>query len=110
MINAPSRTDCILQCLLQDKSCRSVNFKKTSVKNNTGNCELLYDVDLERPELLRKDEHFDYLTLRKPIRVSKRIFLNLTSKQCLNENFIANYSSFRAPNVWNMRNKEKVLQ
>ena len=56
--------------MAQDKSCRSVNFRKCAVNNDTGNCELLYDVDSENPELLYKDEHSDYLVLLSPIRVS----------------------------------------
>ena len=58
----------------QDKLCRSVNFRKNPVNNNPGNCELLYDVvSDDHAELLYEDEHFDYIVLLQPIRVSKSI-------------------------------------
>ena len=53
-----------------DKSCRSVNFRKMSVNDGTGNCQLLNGVDSENPELLHKDEHFDYYILLQPNRAS----------------------------------------
>ena len=70
IVHAQSGVDCILQCLLQDKSCRSANFRKISVENDTGNCELLNGVDSEHAELFHEDEHFDYYVLLQPNRVS----------------------------------------
>jgi hypothetical protein len=70
-VHAQSGVDCILQCMLQDKSCRSVNFRKTcAVNNGSENCQLLHDVASENPELLHEDERFDHLTLLQPNRVS----------------------------------------
>ena len=58
-----------MQCMLQDKSCRSANFRKTS--GGTENCELLKTVySEEQPVSLKKDENFDYYILLQPDRVS----------------------------------------
>lgn len=70
IVHAQSGLDCILQCVLQDKSCRSANFRKRSVINETENCQLLYRIDSENPKFLQKDERFDYLILLQPNRVS----------------------------------------
>jgi hypothetical protein len=70
IVHVQSGVDCILQCMLQDKSCRSVNFRKMSVNDGAGNCQLLYGADSENPELLHEDEHFDYYVLLQPNRVS----------------------------------------
>ena len=59
--------------MLQDKSCRSINFKKHPVNNDTANCELLFGVESEKPELLYENENYDYYTLLHPSRVSIRI-------------------------------------
>ena len=89
-VHAQSGVDCILQCMLQDKSCRSVNFRKTcAVNNGTENCQFLHEncqflhenchencqflrqfLASENPELLHEDERFDHLTLLQPNRVS----------------------------------------
>ena len=73
IIHAQSGLDCILQCVFQDKSCRSVNFRKISFINETENCQLLYRIDSEKPQLLYKDERFDYLMLLQPERVSSNL-------------------------------------
>ena len=70
IVYAQSGLDCIQQCVLQDKSCRSVNFRKNSVANDSENCQLLYRVDSENPKFVHKDERFDYLILLQPNRVS----------------------------------------
>ncbi|CAB4001303.1 Hypothetical predicted protein, partial [Paramuricea clavata] len=66
-VHAESGVDCILQCLLQDESCRSTNFRKTFGEQE--NCELLKTVDSEEPaENLQDDENFDYYILLQPER------------------------------------------
>jgi hypothetical protein len=60
----------ITACVLEDESCRSVNFRKTSTYEGKENCEFLHAVDSENPELLYKDENFDYYILLQPKRVS----------------------------------------
>ena len=68
-ISAKSAVDCILQCMLQDDSCRSVNFRKISIHEE--NCVFLVDINSEmKPELLEKDDDYDYLVLLEPSRVS----------------------------------------
>jgi hypothetical protein len=59
-----------MQCMLQDKSCRSVNFRKTC--RGQENCELLKTVDSEEPTgSLKQDDNFDYyILLFQPDRVS----------------------------------------
>ena len=70
-VRAKSGVDCILQCLLQDKSCRSANFRKTPTCGGQENCELLKTVDSEEPAgSLKKDKNFDYYKLLQPERVS----------------------------------------
>ena len=60
-----------MQCLLQDESCRSANFRKNETCEERKNCELLHTVDSEEPdEYLKNDENFDYYVLVKPERVS----------------------------------------
>jgi hypothetical protein len=59
--NARSGQECIFQCVLQDESCRSVNFGKTSTCEE--NCEFLSAVASENPEQLHKNEQFDYYIL-----------------------------------------------
>ena len=70
-VHAKSGVDCILQCMLQDKSCRSANFRKTATCAGNENCELLKTVDSEKPGGLKEDENFDYYILLQPHRVSK---------------------------------------
>ena len=77
IIHAQSGLDCILQCVFQDKSCRSVNFRKISFINETENCQLLYRIHSEKPQLLYKDERFDYLILLQPERVSNNFSIYL---------------------------------
>ena len=70
-VHAMSGVDCIMQCLLQDKSCRSANFRKNETCEERKNCELLNTVNSEEPdEHLKNDENFDYYILVKPERVS----------------------------------------
>ena len=64
-IHARSGQECIFQCVLQDESCRSVNFGKTSTCEE--NCEFLSAVASENPEQLHKNEQFDYYILLQPI-------------------------------------------
>ena len=67
-MHAGSGVECVLLCMHKDKSCRSINFRKTS--NCERNCELLADVDTEKPDLLLKDANCDYYVLLEPSRVS----------------------------------------
>ena len=60
--------DCLLLCVRDNKYCRSINFNVTS--NSDRNCEFLKDVSTEKPELLLKDEDYDYYILLSPNRVS----------------------------------------
>ncbi len=69
-VHAESGVDCIIQCMLQDKSCRSANFRKTVTCGGNENCELLKAVDSEEPGSLKQDENFDYYILLEPDRVS----------------------------------------
>ena len=54
-------------CMTEEKSCRSVNFRKIS--NCEKNCELLEDVASETPDGLVQDEQFDHLLLLDANRV-----------------------------------------
>ncbi len=72
-VHAQSEVDCILQCLLQNKSCRSVNFRKSSANDRYENCELLNAVDSEESEFLYKNAQYDYYKLLQPNRVSASI-------------------------------------
>ena len=71
LINAThARTglECIIQCLFENKSCRSVNFHK---EKNESNCEFLRNVSSEEPaDLLFPDDRYDYFILLTPNRVS----------------------------------------
>ncbi|CAB3993826.1 Hypothetical predicted protein [Paramuricea clavata] len=68
-VHAKSGVDCILQCMLQDKSCRSANFRKTPTSGGKQNCELLKTVDSEEPPgKLENDQNFDYYKLLQPER------------------------------------------
>ena len=70
-VHAMSVVDCIMQCLLQDESCRSANFKKNQISEEENNCELLNTVNSEgRDERLKKDENFDYYILAELDRIS----------------------------------------
>ena len=76
-----------MQCMLQDESCRSANFKKTC--GGEENCELLKTVDSEEPaESLKKDDNFDYYILLQPERVS-------TVRICLYTECIKSRSNFQ---------------
>ena len=66
--HAASGVECVLLCMQDDETCRSINFGKNS--EPTKNCELLNDVDSERPNLLERDESYDYYVLLEPKRVS----------------------------------------
>ena len=48
-------------CMTEEKSCRSVNFRKMS--NSNKNCELLEDVASETPDGLVLDDQFDHFLL-----------------------------------------------
>ena len=48
-------------CMTEEKSCRSVNFRKMS--NCNKNCELLEDVASETPNRLVQDDQFDHFLL-----------------------------------------------
>ena len=70
-VHATSGVDCIVQCLLEDESCRCANFRKMKLVEKQKNCELLNTVNSEEPnERLKKDENFNYYILLKPDRVS----------------------------------------
>ena len=70
-VNAQSGLDCILHCMIQAESCRSVNFRKTTIYRGAENCELLETVDSDEPAgSLVKNESYDYLILLRPERVS----------------------------------------
>ena len=70
-VNAQSGLDCILQCMIQAESCRSVNFRKTISCRGAENCDLLEIVHSdELAGRLVKNESYDYLILLRPERVS----------------------------------------
>ena len=70
-VHAESGVDCIMQCVLQDKSCRSTNFRKTATSGGKENCELLKTVDSEEdPGSLKRNENFDYYIILSSERVS----------------------------------------
>ena len=70
-VNSQSGFDCILQCMTQAESCRSVNYRKTASCHRNENCELLETVDSDEPAgRLVKNESYDYLILLRPERVS----------------------------------------
>jgi hypothetical protein len=95
---------------------------------DSGNCQLLYDVDSENPERLYKDENFDYYKLILPNRVSIiGIFriINLYGNHLLtlnsmfwldlaiiyqewNERFIANFNTNSLQNPAFARNVKSV--
>ena len=67
--HAESGPDCMLHCMLQEKSCRSANFWKTC--GGQENRELLETVDSEESaESLKNNENFDHYILLQPERVS----------------------------------------
>jgi hypothetical protein len=67
-VHAYTGVECVLLCLNEDTSCRSINFRKTS--NSDKNCELLRDVHSEKSDLLLKDDQFDHYQLLDANRVS----------------------------------------
>ena len=68
-VQANTGMECILECVLKNELCRSINFRKNT--NYDNNCEFLKDVDSEVPkDLLLKNESFDYYILLEPKRVS----------------------------------------
>jgi hypothetical protein len=70
-VQANSGVDCIMQCVVQDKSCRSANFRKMPSGGEKENCELLKTIDSDEPTgSLKNDENFDYYVLLQPDRVS----------------------------------------
>ena len=70
-VDAKSGLDCIMQCVVQDTSCRSVNFRKTPTRGGKENCELLKTIDSEEPTgSLKRDESVEYYILLQPDRVS----------------------------------------
>ena len=73
-VHARYGVDCIVQCLLQDDSCRSVNYRKGSFNESYENCELLNAVDSDEATFLREDGQYDYYKLLKPQRVSIQAF------------------------------------
>ena len=66
--HANAGLDCIFLCVRDSKTCRSVNFLKTS--NSDRNCEFLKDISSEKPEVLVDDGRYDYYILLNPNRVS----------------------------------------
>ena len=68
--HANSGAECIQKCMLQDKSCRSVNFLKDDGTNRAKNCEFLRDVSTEKPDLLLPNNSYHYFILLNPNRVS----------------------------------------
>ena len=67
-VDASSAVECVLRCVNEDETCRSINFRKNS--NCGRNCEFLNDIASEKPDLLVQDEKFDYYVLLNPRRVS----------------------------------------
>ena len=65
---AQSAAECVMKCMVEDTSCRSVNFKKHS--NSENNCEFLQDISSEKQELFLMNASYDYLILTNPERVS----------------------------------------
>ena len=73
--------ECILMCAQEStKSCRSVNYRKNSTRQDELNCELLKTVDSEEPEeSLKENENYDYYTLETDrVRVYLRRKLKYT--------------------------------
>ena len=68
--HAHAGLDCIFLCVRDSKTCRSVNFLKTS--NSDNNCEFLKDISSEKPNLVLNDSslRYDYYILLNPNRVS----------------------------------------
>ena len=66
--HARTGLDCIIRCLFENKSCRSVNFHK---EKDESNCEFLRNVSSEEPaDFLLPDDSYDYYILLTPNRVS----------------------------------------
>ena len=65
---AQTGAECVMKCMVEDTSCRSVNFNKHSKCEK--NCEFLLDVSSEKQELLLVNASYDYLILTNPERVS----------------------------------------
>jgi hypothetical protein len=90
-VHAKSGPDCMLQCMIQVKLCRSANFRKTC--EGQKNCELLEFVDSEEPaESLKNDGNFDHYILLQPERVSTvRIFYKVSVDGNCKQKIIYNF-------------------
>ena len=64
--------ECLLHCL-NNECCRSVNFLKTEVNKEKGNCELLSVLAKDHLKLLTENRNYDYIVLTQPERVSDYI-------------------------------------
>ena len=62
------RIHCVLNCS-HDQCCRSVNFKRSSVQKEIGDCELLHDVKNSSSSELEKDEMYEHIPLFDPRKV-----------------------------------------
>ena len=95
-VHAKSGVDCIMQCVLQDKSCRSTNFRKTATSGGEENCELLKTVDLEEDAgSLKRNENFDHYIILSPRRVSiLSEYVYTVYKQCIKLAQFSNHYGF----------------
>ena len=66
-VNVQSGVDSVFQCCIRVNHVDRATLCEFHV---TENCELLKDTDAEFPELLHKDENFDYLVLLQANRIS----------------------------------------
>ena len=78
--------ECAMKCADQSRFCRSVNFKKYS--NFEKNCEFLEDVSSEKPQLLLKNESYNYYILTNPVRVSTVIIHSLSRRTVFHRIFM----------------------
>ena len=65
--HANTGAECVMKCMLEDESCRSVNFLKDA--NCEKNCEFLRDISTD-PNVLLPNDIYDYYILLSSNKVS----------------------------------------
>ena len=65
--HANTEAECVMKCMLEDESCRSVNFLKDA--NYEKNCEFLRDISTD-PNVLLPNDIYDYYILLSSNKVS----------------------------------------
>ena len=90
---ASTGLECIIRCAIEDKSCRSINFRNQI--EDEKNCEFLQNVSSEeRADLLLPDEQYDYYILFRHSMVSiQRILVILHGGQREDINIFTNERS-----------------